>query len=107
MGCSVHHELLGLEVVCLSDEVGYNVRVFGQQGLVVYFLPFKPLAELCVRHGVRGSVSNSWEPEVLQVKVTDKVELPVYKELLYNKALTRWLVVHRVGVFLVDVIKHA
>jgi hypothetical protein len=73
----MHHELLGLEVVGFCDEVCYNVRMLGQQSLVIDLFPLEFFAKLSEGHWVGGRMSHSWETEVLQMQVSDKVELAV------------------------------
>jgi hypothetical protein len=77
MGRRMHHELLWLEVIGLGDKVCNDVRMLRQKGLVVDLFPLELLAELCEGHRVSGCMTYSWETEVLQVQVSDKVELAV------------------------------
>jgi hypothetical protein len=77
MGSSVHHKLLVLVVVCFGDDVRDNVRVLRKQRFVVNLLPFELFAELCVavlglRHG-----SHSGKAEVLQMQITNKIDLTI------------------------------
>lgn len=69
----MHHKLLLLKVVSFGHKVSNYMRVFWKQSLVIYFLPFKPLAKLSASIWV--GQTNSWESKVLQVQVTNKVKL--------------------------------
>lgn len=57
------------------------MRMLRQEGFVIYFLPLKPLAILRIRCRIRRGMTYSWETKVLQVKITNKVKLAVYKIL--------------------------
>jgi hypothetical protein len=77
MGSSVHHKLLVLVVVCFGDDVRDNVRVLRKQRFVVDLLPFELFAELSVAVLGLGHGSHTGKAEVLQMQITNKIDLTI------------------------------
>lgn len=74
----MHHELLVLVVISFGHQVGDHVGVLGQKGLVVDLLPFEPLAKLGAGFVAFGGWnSDSREPKILKVQVSNKIQLSV------------------------------
>jgi hypothetical protein len=77
VGRGVHHELLVLVVVGLGHNVGYNVGVFREQSFVVNFLPFELFPELRVAVLGLRQRAHSWESEVLEMQIPNKIDFPI------------------------------
>lgn len=77
VSCGMHHVLVGLVVVCFSDDVGNNSCVLGQPRLIVDFLPLEFLSELGVTFLILRQTPNSREPKVLQMQVPYKIDFSI------------------------------
>ena len=72
VGCSMHHKLLILVVVCLGNQVCNNMCMLRQKSFVVDFLPFESLAKLDVTR-LRLLLSDSGKTEVLKMEVSNEI----------------------------------
>lgn len=86
-GC-MHHELLILVVVCLGHQVGHHMRMLRQQRLVVNLLPLEALAEERRNECAATTLeTHPWKAKVLQVQISNEVQLSVCKELIATSHL--------------------
>jgi Na+-transporting NADH:ubiquinone oxidoreductase subunit NqrD len=78
------------------------VSVLWQQSLVINLLPFELFAKLGVAVLGLGHCSHTGKPEVLQVQITNKIDLTIYTEVNnFLRLLTRGLIINRIRMLVI------